>query len=113
VPYVITDACIDVKDKSCLMACPVDCIYEGGRTLYIQPDECIDCGLCETVCPVAAIHADDRIPEELKPFIAVNREFFGPDVTDWGSPRGADRRYTTSMDHPVVTAWPPRSAAAE
>ena len=57
-PYVITDACIDVKDKSCLMACPVDCIYEGGRTLYIQPDECIDCGLCETVCPVAAIHAE-------------------------------------------------------
>src|SRR4029077_4167059 len=57
--YVITDACIDVKDKTCLDACPVDCIYEGGRTLYIQPDECIDCGLCETVCPVAAIHADD------------------------------------------------------
>jgi ferredoxin-like protein FixX len=46
--YVITDACIDVKDKTCLDACPVDCIYEGGRTLYIQPDECIDCGLCET-----------------------------------------------------------------
>ncbi len=49
-PYVITDACIDVKDKTCLDACPVDCIYEGGRTLYIQPDECIDCGLCETAC---------------------------------------------------------------
>src|SRR6266480_7805139 len=73
-PYVITDACIDVKDKTCLDACPVDCIDEGGRTLYIQPDECIDCGLCETVCPVAAIHADDRLPEELKPWIAINRD---------------------------------------
>jgi uncharacterized Fe-S center protein len=47
-PYVITDACIDVKDKTCLDACPVDCIYEGGRTLYIQPEECIDCGLWVT-----------------------------------------------------------------
>ncbi len=77
-PYVITDACIDVKDKACLSACPVDCIYEGGRTLYIQPDECIDCGLCETVCPVDAIHADDRLPGELEPWLAINREFFGP-----------------------------------
>ena len=77
-PYVITDACIDVKDKTCLDACPVDCIYEGGRTLYIQPDECIDCGLCETVCPVAAIHADDRLPEELKPWIAINRGVLRP-----------------------------------
>ncbi len=109
---MIADACIDVKDKSCLAACPVDCIYEGGRTLYIQPDECIDCGFCETVCPVAAIHADDRLPEELRPFLAVNREFFGVAVTSWGSPGGADQRYTTDLDHPLIAAWPPRSAAA-
>jgi NAD-dependent dihydropyrimidine dehydrogenase PreA subunit len=112
-PYVIADACIDVKDKSCLAACPVDCIYEGGRTLYIQPDECIDCGLCETICPVGAIHADDRLPDELRLFLEVNREFFGPQVTGWASPRGADRRYTTSLDHPTVAAWPRRSAAPE
>jgi ferredoxin len=113
VPYVITDACIDVKDKGCLKACPVDCIYEGGRSLYIQPDECIDCGLCETICPVAAIYADDRLPAALAPFVAVNRDFFGPGVTGWGSPGGADPRYTTAQDHPVVAAWPPRSAAVE
>lgn len=112
-PYVITDACIDVKDKGCLAACPVDCIYEGGRTLYIQPDECIDCGLCETICPVAAIHADDRLPDELTHFIAVNRDFFGPEVTGWGAPGGADKRYATTLDHPLVAAWPPRPAAAE
>jgi ferredoxin len=107
-PYVITDACIDVKDKACIPACPVDCIYEGGRTLYIQPDECIDCGLCETVCPVAAIHADDRLPAELTPLLAVNREFFGPEVTGWGRPGGADPRYTTDKDHPTVAGWPTR-----
>ena len=104
--YVITDACIDVKDKTCLDACPVDCIYEGGRTLYIHPAECIDCGLCETVCPVAAIHADDRLPEELKSWIAVNREFFSPAVTGWGTPGGADPKHTTALDHPAVAAWP-------
>ena len=108
--YVITHACIDVKDKSCLDACPVDCIYEGGRTLYIQPDECINCGLCETVCPVAAIHAEERLPQELQAFLAINREFFEDGVTGWGSPRGADTRYTTDKDHPVVAAWPKRDA---
>ena len=107
-PYVITDSCIDVKDKSCLSACPVDCIYEGGRTRYSQPDECIDCGLCETVCPVEAIHADDRLPKELEPWLAINREFFGPEVTGWGRPNGADQRYTTDKDHPVVARWPAR-----
>ncbi|MBA4221185.1 NAD-dependent dihydropyrimidine dehydrogenase, PreA subunit [Bosea sp. CRIB-10] len=105
-PYVITDACIDVKDRGCLDACPVDCIYEGGRTLYIHPDECIDCGLCETVCPVAAIYADDRIPDELTRWIAVNSAYFGPEISGLGSPRGADAKTTRQVDHPVVAAWP-------
>jgi ferredoxin len=106
VPFVIAAPCIDVKDRTCLDACPVDCIYEGGRTLYIQPEECIDCGLCETVCPVDAIHADDRLPPELSPWIAINRDFFGPDVTGWGRPGGADAKHVTDKDHPVVAAWP-------
>jgi NAD-dependent dihydropyrimidine dehydrogenase PreA subunit len=103
--YVITDACIDVKDRTCLDACPVDCIYEGARTLYIHPDECIDCGLCEAVCPVAAIHAEDRLPEDLRFWIAVNRDFFGPAVTGWGRPGGADARTPTTLDHAVVVGW--------
>jgi len=111
-PYVIADACIDVKDRACLEACPVDCIYEGGRILYIQPDECIDCGLCETVCPVAAIHADDRLPPELASWIAVNRDFFGPDVTGLGRPGGAEPRHRSERDHPVVASWPKREAEA-
>ena len=50
--YVIAETCIDVKDGVCTEACPVDCIYEGGRMYYIQPDECVNCALCVSVCPV-------------------------------------------------------------
>jgi len=104
--YVIAAACIDVKDLGCLDVCPVDCIYPGGRSVYIHPGECIDCGLCESVCPVAAIHADDRLPEDEKHFAQVNAEFFGPEVSGLGSPGGADPRHATDKDHPVVAAWP-------
>jgi NAD-dependent dihydropyrimidine dehydrogenase PreA subunit len=65
--YVITDPCIDTLDKSCVEVCPVDCIHfdEGtDRKLYIDPDECIDCGACEPVCPVTAIFAEDDVPDD-------------------------------------------------
>ena len=52
--YVITDACVDIRDRSCMEECPVDCIYEGDRKMYINPVECIDCGACEQVCPTSA-----------------------------------------------------------
>jgi NAD-dependent dihydropyrimidine dehydrogenase PreA subunit len=100
-PFVVGAACIDVKDLGCLDVCPVDCIYEGGRTVYIHPTECIDCGLCESVCPVAAIHADDRLPDGEK----------RPAVTGWGSPGGADDDHVTGDDHPLVAAWPRRGGA--
>jgi len=53
--YVIAAPCIDVKDKACVEVCPVDCIYEGPTQLFIHPDECIDCGACEPVCPVNSV----------------------------------------------------------
>jgi len=78
-PYVITEACISVKDKSCVDVCPVDCIYEGEDQLYIQPDECIDCGACEPECPVTAIFPEEDVPVQLKSFVGKNREVFsGP-----------------------------------
>lgn len=103
--YVITQACIDVKDGACVAACPVDCIYSGSRMLYIHPDECISCSLCESVCPVAAIHEDDRVPTELVLFIEVNREFFA--VAGIGSPGGAGYVGAMTCDHPVVANAPP------
>ena len=57
-PFFIAGDCLDVLDKSCIEECPVDCIYEGGRKMYIHPRECIDCGACEVVCPVTAIVSD-------------------------------------------------------
>ena len=60
--YVIAEPCVDVKDKACVEVCPVDCIYEGETMLYIHPEECIDCGACEPVCPVKAIFVDDELP---------------------------------------------------
>jgi NAD-dependent dihydropyrimidine dehydrogenase PreA subunit len=64
--YVIASTCIDVKDGACQETCPVECMYEGGRMTYIQPDECIDCGLCLSVCPVDAIYASEDLPESAR-----------------------------------------------
>ena len=69
--YTICEPCIDVKDRTCVDECPVDCIYEGGRMLYIQPDECVDCGACEPVCPVTAIFYEDDVPSEWKQFTPI------------------------------------------
>lgn len=71
-PYVITEPCIGVKDKACVTVCPVDCIYEDDLMLYINPDECIDCGLCEPECPVTAIFVDSDVPENWKDYIEKN-----------------------------------------
>ena len=75
-PYVIAEPCINVKDKACVEVCPVDRIYEGLDQLFIHPDECIDCGACEPVCPVKAIFAENETPEQWKHFIELNRQFF-------------------------------------
>ena len=77
--YVITDPCIDLLDKSCVEVCPVDCIhYEEGvdRKLYIDPDECIDCGACEQVCPVTAIFAEDDVPDSQKEYTELDAKWF-------------------------------------
>ncbi len=73
--YIITDPCIGTKDRSCVDVCPVDCIHDDGDEdlmLYIDPDECIDCGACEPACPVTAIFAEDDVPDDQKAFIEVN-----------------------------------------
>ena len=72
VTYIITEPCIDVKDKSCVDVCPVDCIHEGDRMLVIDPEECIDCGACEPECPVEAIYPEDAVPDKWVPFIRIN-----------------------------------------
>ncbi|HVL91687.1 MAG TPA: ferredoxin [Actinomycetota bacterium] len=101
--YTIAEPCIDVKDKACIEECPVDCIYEGPRMLYIQPDECVDCGACEPACPVEAIFYEDDVPDMWKQFTPVNKEWF--DQTGLGSPGGAAKAGPQGVDHPVVANW--------
>ena len=74
--YIIAEPCIGVKDKSCVEACPVDCIYENEEQLYIHPEECIDCGACVDPCPVDAIYHEDELPDKWKRFIDINNDFF-------------------------------------
>src|ERR1700683_2847638 len=85
--YVIGEACVDVLDRTCVDECPVDCIYEGERMLYIHPDECVDCGACEPVCPVEAIYYEDDLPEQYSGFLQSGRAFFA----ELGSPGGATK----------------------
>jgi NAD-dependent dihydropyrimidine dehydrogenase PreA subunit len=79
VTYVITQPCIDVKDKSCVDVCPVSCIYiesdDLDRKLYINPDECIDCGACEPECPVNAIFEASAVPPERQEFIELDKRW--------------------------------------
>jgi ferredoxin len=70
--YVIGSACIGVKDLSCVDVCPVDCIHEVAEMLVIDPDECIDCALCEPVCPVTAITPAEGVAPDDREFIAIN-----------------------------------------
>lgn len=103
--YVICEPCVDVKDRACVEECPVDCIYEGDRSLYIHPGECIDCAACEPACPVEAIFYADDVPPEWNEFTAWNAEFFLPTVTGLGDPGGAAEVGVVGADHPKVAAW--------
>ena len=77
--YIIAEPCIDIKDKSCVDVCPVDCIHEANRLLVIDPEECIDCGACEPECPVTAIFPEEDVPQQLKQYVQLNREVFKSD----------------------------------
>jgi NAD-dependent dihydropyrimidine dehydrogenase PreA subunit len=107
VTYVIAQPCVDLKDRACVEECPVDCIYEGERMLYIHPDECVDCGACEPVCPVEAIFYEDDVPEQWKDYYTANVDFF----EDLGSPGGASKLGVIDKDHPLVAALPPQLQA--
>lgn len=83
-PYVIGKNCIGVKDTACVDVCPVDCIhprkdeeeFEASDQLFIDPDVCIDCGVCEPECPVEAIFAEDAVPDDERDYVQINADWY-------------------------------------
>jgi ferredoxin len=100
--YVVTEACVKCKYTDCVDVCPVDCFREGPNMLVIEPDECIDCTLCVSECPVQAIYAEDDVPDGQREFVALNRDLARlwkpiverkappPDADEWAG-KGAKR----------------------
>ena len=84
--YVITDACVGNKDGACVDICPVDCIhptpresgYAEATQLYINPSECIDCGMCVDVCPPRAIFPESEMPQGKEHFVQINANWYKP-----------------------------------
>lgn len=92
--FVVLENCIKCKYMDCVDVCPVDCFHEGPNFLVIDPDECIDCTLCEPECPIEAIVSEDDIPSGQEKFLELNEEL--------------------SQSWPVITASkPPPDDAAE
>ncbi len=114
--YVITEACIDCVHRSCVKECPVDCIYEGARALYIQPDECINCGACVPACPEEAIYYEDDLPESLRPYLEDNADFFAKTLpgrsAPLNSPGAAAPLGRIGVDTPLVASCPEREPKA-
>ena len=82
--HIIGDPCIGTKDTACVAVCPVDCIhptkedpaFAKEEMLYIDPETCIDCGLCVDECPVTAIWPEHEVPEDQKKHFATNAEYY-------------------------------------
>lgn len=76
--HVVTEPCHGCKYTDCVAVCPVDCFYEGELMLFINPEECIDCGECVPVCPVEAIYKEENVPDDeerpWRPYIELNAE---------------------------------------
>ncbi len=82
--FIVSENCIKCKYTDCVDVCPVDCFYEGPNMLVINPDECIDCALCEPECPIDAIYAEDELPENQIDFIEINKHLSEtwPNITE-------------------------------
>jgi len=91
--FVVTENCIKCKYTDCVEVCPVDCFHEGPNFLVIDPEECIDCTLCEPECPAEAIYPEDDLPSGQEHFTALNAEL--------------------SLEWPVITESQEQSADAE
>jgi NAD-dependent dihydropyrimidine dehydrogenase PreA subunit len=108
--YVIGKGCVDVMHKDCVQDCPVDCIYEGARSMYINPHECVDCGACKFICEVDAIYFETDLPEDELVHLADNAAFFDEILPGrdrpLGTPGGAASLGRIGIDTPLVASMP-------
>lgn len=91
--YVVTEACIKCKYTDCVEVCPVECFHEGPNMLVIDPNECIDCGACDPVCPTQAIFPEEEVPADQADFTELNKSLSEkwPVITEKKDPlEGAD-----------------------
>ncbi len=97
-PYVVTESCIKCKYMDCCEVCPVDCFYEGDNMLVINPDECIDCGVCEPECPAEAILPDSD--NQASKWEKLNEEFSEkwPNIVKKGSPPADGDKFKDEED---------------
>jgi ferredoxin len=91
--FVITEPCFGCKYTKCIQDCPVECFREGDEMLFIDPDLCIDCGACISLCPVEAIYHEDDVPEEWREYIELNAEMSKvcPAITEMKTPLVEER----------------------
>jgi len=73
--HIVAEPCINCKYTDCVAVCPVDCFHEGVNMLVIDPEVCIDCGLCPPECPVSAIYAEEDLPEKWNNFVEINARY--------------------------------------
>ncbi len=92
--YVVIDNCTDCRYTDCVEVCPVDCFYADATMLYINPDECIDCGACEPACPVEAIFAEDDLPDDKNKWLKINAD----------KCEGGEVEHITEGEDPLPTA---------
>ena len=90
-PFVVTENCIKCKYTDCVEVCPVDCFHEGPNFLVIDPDECIDCTLCEPECPINAIYPEDDVPAGQEGYVALERRT-GQGLAGHHHPQGSAAR---------------------
>jgi ferredoxin len=85
---VVTEPCFGCKYTECVTVCPCECFHEGESMLFIDPEECIECGACISECPTAAIFQEDAVPEPWRDYIALNRDMAQqcPSITERKTP---------------------------
>ncbi len=99
--YIVKDECIKCKLTDCVEVCPVDCFYEGENMLVINPDECIDCGVCEPECPIDAIKPDtDDSVKDMEKWLAVNKKYSGlwPNISKKKDPMADHEKFRNIND---------------